>query len=404
MRVKIEKSTASGEITAPPSKSFSHRLLIAAALAPGVSTVSGISFCDDVVATVNCLRALGVKIETSGDSVTVYGKSPYDFSPDEALYCKESGSTLRFLIPIALISGKETVFTGEKTLMERPMNLYGELFSDCGITYLQKDGKITVKGPLSPGEYKIAANVSSQFISGLLFALSALDGDSVIKLTTAVESRPYIDMTIAALSEFGISIKWEDDYTLVIKESGKFEAKCVSVEGDYSAAAFPYALNLFGSNVKVWGLKENSIQADAVFLKHYDSLIRGIPVIHLSDSPDLGPILFAVAAAKFGGIFHGTKRLRIKESDRCAAMAMELTKFGASVSIYEDTVTVYPKDFHKPNVTLDGHGDHRIVMALSVLLTLVGGEVDGAEAVAKSYPDFFRDLKKLGISLSEIEN
>ncbi len=401
MKIKIEKGTALGEIFAPPSKSFSHRLLIAAALAPGVSTVKGISFCDDVIATINCLRALGVEIEISDGSVKVHGKSASEFSPSDTLYCKESGSTLRFLIPIALISGKETVFSGEKTLMERPMHLYGELFSERGITYLNEDGKITVKGPLTSGEYEIAANVSSQFISGLLFALSSVEGDSVIRLTTTVESRPYIDMTIAALAEFGISVKWEDDYTLKIKGGDKFQAKCVTVEGDYSAAAFPSALNLFGSQVKVLGLNESSIQADSVFLKHYDALADGIPVVHLSDCPDLGPVLFAVAAAKHGGIFHGTKRLQIKESDRCAAMAMELMKFGASVSIYEDSVVVYPRDFHKPSVTLDGHGDHRIVMALSVLLTLVGGEIEGAEAVAKSYPDFFDDLRALGISVTK---
>ena len=210
-------------------------------------------------------------------------------------------------------------------------------------------------------------------------------------------------MTMSAIREFGIEAIWIDDYTISIPGNQKYSPQELYVEGDYSGAAFPAALNVFDSNVNISGLLENSLQADKIYAKHYDALSKGIPSIHIGDCPDLGPILFAVAGAKSGGIFDGTKRLRIKESDRCAAMAMELMKFGISVSIYDNTVVVYPKDFHKPTETLHGHNDHRIVMALSVLLTLVGGEIDGAEAISKSYPEFFDDLEKLGIEVTKYD-
>ncbi len=403
MRVKIEKGKASGTIVAPPSKSMAHRLLIGASLAEGVSTVRGISFCEDVLATLDCLNSLGIKTEICGSDVRVYGKDYSSLTPVSSLFCRESGSTLRFMIPPALLCAGETVFSGAPSLMKRPMSIYKKLSSEHGFEYREENDGIHVKGPLKPGEYKLPGDVSSQFISGLLFALPTLSGDSTVRLTSSVESRSYINMTMKAILEFGISCKWLDDYTIFVPGAQKYIPKDVTVEGDYSGAAFPAALDTLGSSVEISGLREDSIQGDKVYKKHFAALSRGIPTIHIGDCPDLGPILFAVAAAKCGGIFDGTKRLRIKESDRCAAMAMELMKFGTSVSIYDNTVVIYPRDFHRPTEVLHGHNDHRIVMALSVLLTLVGGEIDGAEAVAKSYPGFFDDLVSLGIEVTEYE-
>jgi len=403
MRIKIEKGTARGKISAPPSKSMAHRLLISAALADGVSTIRGISKCEDVLATLDCLYNLGVKTEILGDDVKIHGKDFKTVKAASTLWCRESGSTLRFMIPLALLSKSTIVFSGAKSLMQRPMGIYSKLAEEKGVDFIADGETIVTRGPLTSGEYKLSGNVSSQFISGLLFALPTLSGDSTIKITSSVESRSYINLTMKAISEFGIVSEWCDDYTIKIPGGQKYRPCDIKVEGDYSGAAFPDALNLFGGEVEIEGLSESSIQGDRVYKKHYKSISSGLPTIHIGDCPDLGPILFALSAAKSGGIFDGTKRLKIKESDRASAMAEELQKFGASVSVYEDTVVVYPKNFHAPAEVLKGHNDHRIVMSLAVLLTLFGGEIDGAEAVKKSYPSFFQDLRTLGIEVTEYD-
>ena len=403
MRVKIKPGTARGVISAPPSKSMAHRLLISAAMAEGVSRVMGISGCEDVRATLDCLHALGVKTEEAGDTVTVYGKSPLKYEPTDTLKCRESGSTLRFMIPAVMLSGRTAMMVGAESLMSRPMDVYKKIADERGLDFITDKTSITVRGPLTAGEFSVVGNVSSQFISGLLFALPALHDDSRIKIAPPIESRSYIEMTIAALSTFGVSVVWEDEHTLFIKGGQSYKACDVTVEGDYSGAAFPEALNLFGGEVRVEGLSESTLQGDSVYKKYYEMLVRGVPTIHIGDCPDLGPILFAVAAAKCGGIFSGTKRLKIKESDRASAMASELEKFGVSVNVYEDKVVVYPADFHAPGSILFGHGDHRIVMSLAVLLTLTGGEIEGAEAVRKSYPAFFDHLRALGIEVTEYD-
>ena len=403
MRVKITPGTASGKIKAPPSKSMAHRMLICAAMCDGVSTVRGISDCEDVQATLDCLKALGIRADIEGDTVTVYGKRFCELSADGPLPCRESGSTLRFLIPPTLLSGKTTMFTGERGLMSRPMSVYEGLCRARDMIFITDGDSITVKGPLPSGEYTVVGNVSSQFISGLLFALPNLTGDSRIKITPPIESRSYIDMTVEALKLFGVEAVWENEYTLYIRGAQEYKPSDVTVEGDYSGAAFPEALNLFGSEVSVTGLNPDSIQGDRVYKRYYGMLERGVPTLHIGDCPDLGPVLFAVAAGKNGGIFSGTKRLKIKESDRAAAMAAELKKFGASVTVYEDKVVVFPAAFHKPKEPLLGHNDHRIVMSLAILLTVTGGEIVGAEAINKSYPAFFDHLRALGVGVEEYE-
>lgn len=402
MKIEITKGVARGNISAPPSKSMAHRLLICAAMCEGVSTVRGISTCEDVLATLDCLGALGVRCEQEGDDVVVCGKKPQDMRPSEPLKCRESGSTLRFMIPIAMRSEQTAVFYGAKSLMSRPMSVYENMCRERGLTYLSDGESIVVKGQLGGGEFTLPGDVSSQFISGLLFALPTADKDSTIKILPPIESRSYIDLTIDALKSFGVSAVWQDEHTIFIKGKQKYNPTDVTVEGDYSGAAFPEALNLFGGEVCVSGLRPDTIQGDSVYKKYYDMLVRGVPTIHIGDCPDLGPVLFAIAAAKNGGVFTGTRRLKIKESDRAAAMAEELKKFGTSVSVYEDTVVIYPAEFHAPSEVLCGHNDHRIVMALSVLLTLTGGEIEGAEAVSKSYPAFFKNLEALGIEVNEI--
>ena len=403
MIVKIKKGRARGTINAPPSKSMAHRLIICASLSGGKSRISDISDCDDVEATLECMSALGVKAEREGNDVIITGADMAKANPETSLFCHESGSTLRFLIPIALLSGKTVMFRGKEGLMRRPMSIYEKLCKERGLVYLSDGGSITVKGPLPGGEYTVPGNVSSQFISGLLFALPLQKNDSRIRITPPIESRSYIEMTLMAVRMFGIHAEWEDDHTLFIPGDQRYTPRDVRVEGDYSGAAFPDALNHVGGEVELLGLDKNSIQGDRVYKKYYELIDMGIPTIHIGDCPDLGPILFALSAAKCGGVFTGTKRLKIKESDRAAAMAEELSKFGVSVSVYDDKVVVYPMSFNAPTERLNGHGDHRIVMSLAILLTAVGGEISGAEAVAKSYPGFFDDLRSLGIEVDEYE-
>ena len=400
MKIRIEKGIASGVVKAPPSKSMAHRLLISAAMCDGESVIRGISNCEDVLATLDCLEALGIKAERRGDDVFVTGKSFKSVKPSAPLQCRESGSTLRFMIPAAMLSGHTTVFYGAERLMQRPMGVYEKLFSELGLTYISDGESIVVRGPLTGGEYSVAGNVSSQFISGLIFALPIADKDSTIKITTPIESRSYIDLTINAIKKFGVTVTWADEYTIKIPGRQKYIPTDITVEGDYSGAAFPDALNLFDGKVSVLGLDPESIQGDSVYKRYYDMLDGGVPSIHIGDCPDLGPVLFAIAAAKFGGVFSGTKRLKIKESDRAAAMAEELKKFGTSVSVYDDSVVIYPAEFHAPTEPLSGHNDHRIVMSLAILLTLTGGEIEGAEAIKKSYPEFFDNLKSLGICVT----
>lgn len=404
MKVKISKSLAKGVAIAPASKSISHRMIIAAAIARGKSVIEGVSKCDDCTATIGCLRALGAKIEFDGDDLTVIGTDPTLASANGELYCKESGSTLRFLIPVALLSENEAKFTGAEKLLSRPHGIYEELCREKGLFFSQSTDGIMVRGPLKSGDFTLPANVSSQFISGLLFALPLLDGDSRIILTTEIESRSYVELTLAAMREFGVYAEWESERVIFVKGNQAYLAKRTRVEGDWSGTAFLEALNLFGSSVEVVGLNEGSIQGDRVYREHFKALESADAVIDITDCPDLGPILFAVAAAKSGATFTGTKRLRIKESDRAAVMAKELAKFGARVELYDNRVKVYGGNLHSPSETLYGHNDHRIVMSLALLASLYGGVIEGAEAIGKSFGDYFKVIRALGVSVEESED
>ena len=403
MKTIIYKSQANGSVTAPTSKSMAHRLLIAASLADGVSRIFGVTLCDDVLATIDCLRALGVKCDISGDRITVCGRGLKNASASAPLDARESGSTLRFMIPIALLSGNETVFRGAKRLLERPMEIYEELCETKRFRFARGGDTITVQGKLSGGEYDIPGNISSQFITGLLFALSAIGEESRIRITTEIESKSYIELTRSAMAEFGVEVIWENDTTLFIKGGQRYTAKDVTVEGDYSGAAFLHAFNLFDGNVRVDGLRDDSLQGDRAYQDYFPALKKGTPTINIEDCPDLGPILFAVSAGLNGAEFIGTKRLKIKESDRAEAMAQELRKFGCDITVFENSVRIKKSALHTPKETLFGHNDHRIVMSLAVLASIHGGEIDGSEAIKKSYPGFFEDIARLGIKFTHCE-
>lgn len=394
MTVTIKKSKALGIIAAPPSKSQAHRLLICGALSGG-SRIASVEYSNDISATLDCLKALGANIEKSGNTVTLGGLNPH-LSQSATLDCRESGSTLRFLIPLCMMSGNSITLTGTKRLFERNLKIYEKIAADNSILFQKGDNSITVCGRLKSGEYKVQGNISSQFISGLLFALPLIDGDSTLEIMGEYESEPYVDLTLKALGDFGIKIEKCDR---IYKISGNqcYIENGLTVEGDYSNAAFLDAFNLLGGNVNVMGLDKNSLQGDRVYREMFKGLKNGEKRFDLANCPDLAPVMFALAAVLGGAEFTGTRRLKIKESDRAAAMQTELSKFGIRVDVFENSVTVHGGKLQVPCETLCGHNDHRIVMALSLLCSLTGGSIDEAESVAKSYPDYFEKIKSLGI-------
>ena len=411
MRIEIKPSALHGTVSAPPSKSMAHRLLICAGLSEGESVVRRLAFSQDVEATIDCLRALGAEIRLDGDTALVKGTDVRKaLGKTAVLHCNECGSTLRFFTPLCMLSGEERVLGGSRYLMTRPMDVYEKIARDQEIRFEKADDHLIVKGKLKSGVYEVAGNISSQFISGLLFTLPLLDGDSEIRILPPVESKPYIDMTVAALCQFGIEIEtslrgarqecratWQSQPIIYrIKGNQSYCPADVTVEGDYSNAAFFEALNYAGSSVKIDGLCENTLQGDSVYKILFKNIKNGIDPIDIADCPDLGPVLFAVAALCGGARFTGTRRLRIKESDRADAMRQELKKLGIDVEVGENEVIVHGGTLRQPTEALSAHGDHRIVMALSVLLTVTGGVIDGAQAVNKSFPDFFEKMQKLG--------
>ena len=401
MNIRIFPSRASGSVSAPPSKSMAHRLLICAALADGKSRISGVSDCEDVQATIDCLSTLGAQFQIENDTVVVQGINFAERS-NSALHCRESGSTMRFLLPLCLLSDKRITLEGAPSLLRRPMTVYQNICEKCHLFFEQTESGITVQGPLTLGEYTLPGDISSQFISGMLFALTQITGESVLHILPPFESRSYVLLTMQALKKFGADVAWVDDFTIRVCGGKSMQAQNLAVEGDYSGAAFLSALNVIGGDVQVDGLDPASLQGDRICFEHFASLVKGFATISVADCPDLAPILFAIAACKEGGRFTDTKRLVIKESNRAEAMALELRKFGTTVEVYENEVIITPTDFKAPQEPLCGHNDHRIVMSLSVLATLVGGTIEGAEAIAKSFPNFFEKIESLGIKTENI--
>lgn len=400
MNITIKKGTASGVVSIPSSKSVAHRLLINAALTDGETIINDLSLNEDIGATIDCLKTLGAKIDYSHGRCTVHGTKDRGDSP-RRLHCRESGSTLRFMIPLCLDSVKTELY-GSPRLIERPHSVYGEICEKNDFLWQSDGEKITVCGGLKSGEYEVPGNISSQFITGLMLALPTLEGDSVIRLTTEPESLSYIDMTVASLAAFGIVIEKRSEREWFIKGSqNRRSPGIINVEADESGAAFFGALNYIGGDVKLDNLNNNSCQGDRVWRLFFPMLESGRPEISIKDCPDLGPILMSLAACLNGVTLRDTARLKIKESDRGGAMAEELEKLGVKVTVEENTITVDPSGIHAPNEALDGHNDHRIVMSLAIMLTQFGGKINGAQAVSKSMPQFFTMLNSLGIETEE---
>jgi len=402
MKVTITPNRANGTVLAPPSKSMAHRMLMGAGLAEGTSVVENIDLSEDIKATLGMLKALGGQYKIEGHKVIMQGVGGKKLQTNQKLNSNESGSTLRFFIPLLLSGGEKAEFTGAMRLFERPLGIYEEICKEQGILFEKSDTGLKVEGQLKASHFKVQGNISSQFITGLLFALPLLKEDSVLEVIPPVESRAYIDMTLEALETFGINVKQKGN-TFYIAGNQNYLAKDVMVEGDYSNAAFLDAFNLIGGNVNVTGLREDTLQGDRIYKSYYEVLKEEYPVMDLAECPDLGPILMGMAAAGNGAQFTGTRRLRIKESDRGAVMAEELAKFGIRVDVMENEIVVYKGALVRPNEPLSSHNDHRIAMTMATLCTITGGTIEGAESVRKSFPNYYDVIEKLGIQVTREE-
>ena len=333
MDICITPSRLSGSVTPPPSKSQAHRLVIAAALAQGISTVDNFTLSQDIEATLRCMEALGACWSKEGSALRITGmggRPPLGQLPH--MDCSESGSTLRFLIPVALATAGGGVFTGQGRLMDRPQGPYFDLFQEKGIAFSREGNTLTVEGQLPPGEYRLPGNVSSQFFTGLLFALPLLSGKSTIVSTTAVESRDYINMTLDALASAGIMAEALPGGGFSVSP-GVYQPFARTVEADWSQAAFWYAAAFLDNAVTPLGLSPTSTQGDRVIASLYWTLARpGDTEIDVSGCPDLLPPLAVMAAVRQGVTrFTGAARLRLKESDRLETTAALLTALGGRV-------------------------------------------------------------------------
>ena len=408
MNVTVTPAKLKGTVIPPPSKSQAHRVLLAAALAGGVSRIDNVALSQDIEATLRCLRALGTGVEQEGNALIIHGlgNSIRQIPPFPVLDCGESGSTLRFLIPAALVICGEGAFTGRGRLMERPLKPYFDLFDEKGIHYEQKDGRLTARGLLPPGEYSLPGNVSSQFITGLLYALPLLNGDSEIVLTSPLESRGYVDMTLDALGLFGVYPEAREN-GFFIPGNQRYRSQNFAIEADWSQAGFWYAAKLLGSTLDVGGMDPGSAQGDRVILDQYAELSKpGDVDLDVSDCPDLAPPLAAMAAARPGVTrLTNAARLRLKESDRLAAVTRVLGGLGAEVTEGSDSLTIHGKESLAGGVKVDSFNDHRIAMMAAVAATRCDKPVTitGAECVAKSYPNFWEEYEALGGKIERSE-
>lgn len=400
MNIVIEPKTLSGEIKVPPSKSISHRALICAALSKGESRITDLLGCEDIDATCDALAALGASFRTEGNETYVTG---IETPPEKAeINCRESGSTLRFLIPVAAALGVEAVFTGCGKLPTRPITPYIDEFSKHGVEFISDSMPYHIKGKLTSGVFSVPGDISSQFITGLLFALPLMEGNSTITLTSPLQSKPYADITLQCMKSYGIeTLEFNGNYS--VRGVQEYKPTAYTVEGDCSQAAFFAVANQIGSNIDLVGINSNSVQGDRAVFDIINNMIKigenysGFDV-DATDIPDLVPILTVLAAFADGtSNIRGCKRLRIKESDRLESISTVLNSLGANVTIVNDELEIVGVKELSGGVC-SSFNDHRIAMSLAIASQRCTGPltITDAECVAKSYPTFFEDFRSLG--------
>lgn len=401
-------------VSVPPSKSMAHRALLAAALAKGESVISHFSYSQDMEATLGAIPLLGGSVERGEDFVRITGNGGQFPKVTSPVDCGESGSTLRFLIPLFTHSDSPVTFTGRGRLMQRPQEIYAKLFAEKGLSFQQEGETICISGGFQSGEYTLDGGVSSQFITGLLYTLPLLSGDSVLHITEPFESRSYVQLTQQSLGDYGVKVHWQDENTLLIPGNQQFQAHDYEVEGDCSQGAFWAVLGAITGQMSLTGIRPDTLQGDRVIFDilhragaqyrrddsgyHYDKSDLVGSEIDLADCPDLGPILMVMGLfARGETVIYNAGRLRVKESDRISAMETEIRKMGGKIQVEGDTIRVSHSVLHGSE-DLISHNDHRIAMAMSVATMGAGlcATLAEAESVNKSYPDFFEVLGSCG--------
>ena len=414
MNVTIKPSSLAGDIIIPPSKSLSHRAIIAASLAEGKSIISNVLYSKDILATISAMEACGAKITKYDNYLEIYGTKRVKRISD-TIDAFESGSTIRFLIPIALTNNLPITFIGHNNLCKRPLDIFLEIFDKQNIEY-KKDSDylpLSVNGAIKPDKFMIRGDISSQFITGLLYALPLLESDSEIIITTELESKGYIDLTLDILKMFGINIINNDYKSFIIKGNQEYKPCDYEIEGDYSQSAFFLVADMLGANINLLAMRHDSYQGDKKIIddiKAFNgnvSFENGIlkasgnpkgTTIDFSQSPDLGPALTVLAALADGhSSFINAKRLRIKECDRITSMVDELAKAGCKLTELPDGMEIDGVSEINPCV-FDAHNDHRVAMALSMLTLKMKSEfkILGAECVSKSFPNYWNVFESLG--------
>lgn len=391
-KVKIQSAALNGTVTLPPSKSAAHRAIVCSFLAGGGSVTP-------MIPSKDMEAALGAAKSLAGG--------------EKVINCIESGNTLRFFIPVAAALGREVTFTGEGRLPQRPLQEYIDLLPKHGVK-IESTGSLPLKisGQLQSGDFEIRGDISSQYITGLLLALPVLDGDSRIVLTAPLRSKPYVAMTIKVLADYGVEVL-ETDYGYFVRGNQQYAVRDYTVEGDWSHAAFFMSAAAIGGRITLKGLDLNSAQGDKAVcevMRRFGAKVtadeNGVTCVHdklcgieidCNDIPDMAPAIAVTAAfAKGQTVIRGAQRLRFKESDRLEAIASNLKKMGAGVTVTQDSMVITPACVH--GAELKGYNDHRIVMAFSVAASFAVGDtvIDEAESINKTYPSFFEDLNSLG--------
>ncbi|MCX8171356.1 MAG: 3-phosphoshikimate 1-carboxyvinyltransferase [Candidatus Bathyarchaeota archaeon] len=416
----------SGSIRAPPSKSYTHRAIISASLSNGLSEVRNALLCDDTLATIEACRKIGAEInESDNETLRILG-SPKPKTPEDVINCRDSGSTIRFMTPICALADGISVLTGGRSLRNRPMGPLLEALGQLGIKCYSTrgDGRppiVVFGGGIRGGRAVIRGDVSSQFITGLLFASPMAENDTSIVLSTPLESKSYIDLTLSVLGKHGILVEVGQG-SFHIPSGQEYKPYNHFIEGDYSSAAFLLAAAaITGSRIRVENLFRDSLQGDRLITKIlgevgaevrvYDNFIEvegsGEPLnpinIDMRDNPDLVPVCAVLACVARGeSVISGVRRLRFKESDRVEALLAEFSKMNADIKALDDSLVI--RGVRKlRGADIDPHGDHRIAMACAVLALVAEGEtvIHDAECINKSYPDFIRDMRLLGVKALE---
>lgn len=397
-----------GKVDVPASKSLSHRAIICASLCNnGESKINNIIFSDDINATIEGMKTLGAVITKTNDGILVKRNNIISNKID----CNESGSTLRFLIPLSMVLTNGCTFTAKGNLIKRPLDVYYNIFEKFNIEFTTNNGELPLKirGKLPYDSYEVPGNISSQFITGLFFALPLLNGDSEIKITSQLESKNYIDLTIDILKKYNINIEKNKNF-YYIKGKQEYKPFDYTVEGDFSQAAFFLVANQIGSNIECNGLNYNSLQGDKEILKIIKkfSLNPKEITVDASQIPDLVPAISVMAALSKDTktIIVNAGRLRLKESDRLKAITVEMNKLGACIEETKNGLIIIGKERLKGNAETDSHNDHRIAMAIAIAATKCEKPIvlHGYKAVNKSYPMFWDDYESLGGTIVEFNN